>query len=180
MFYVCAWNRTLSTSGFFVWLGFFFRLKLNQTPSMLWSAKLYLLLSMLIFGFIYFFPPNPASLFSFIFFLFFFLPNNFLVEWTRLGERPGDEKMGPVRNPGQWGDLPEPPGGTAAGKRWGQIPFQHWYSNFHCCFHPEFPRTSQTVSYKLPSAKDTCHSSGRERGLEDGLDMAQPKHCYCG
>ena len=27
------------------------------------------------------------------------------------GEGAGDEEVGSVRNPGQWGDLPQPPGG---------------------------------------------------------------------
>lgn len=109
-------------------------------------------------GFFFFFlSPQSHLPFFLYFFLFFFLPNNFFVEWARLGERPGDEKMGPVRNPGQWGNLPEPPGGTVAGKCWGQIPFQHWYLNFHCCFHPEFPRTSQTTSYELLVQKVTCY-----------------------
>lgn len=87
---------------------------------MLWSTE-WFLFSILILGVFSCSPCNPL----FIFFnFFFFLLNNFFVEWARPGERPGDEKMGPVRNPSQWGNLPEPPGGPAAGKCWGQMPVQ--------------------------------------------------------
>lgn len=48
----------------------------------------------------------------------------------------------------------------------GRCHFKHWYLNFHCCFHPKFPRTSHTMGYKLLDAKGTCYSSspvGKER-----------------
>lgn len=84
-------------------------------------------------------------LFSLCFFFHFFLLNNFFVEWAGPGERPGDEKMGPVRNPGQWRNLPEPLGGSAAGKRWWQIPCQTTVLEFSL-LRP--PKVSQNFTYR--------------------------------
>lgn len=41
----------------------------------------------------------------------------------------------------------------------GRYHIKHWYVNFHCCFHPEFPRTSHTMGYKSLGAKGTSYSS---------------------
>lgn len=132
--------RTLSTSGFFLFGWFFFSLKVSKKPqSMLQSAEWYLVLSILILVFF-----SCPLLFSLCFFFHFFLLNNFFVEWAGPGERPGDEKMGPVRNPGQWGNLPEPLGGSAAGKRWWQIPFQTTVLEFSL-LHP--PEVSQNFTH---------------------------------
>lgn len=157
----------LSTGGCFCLV---FSLKVNKKNK--WSTEFFF---------------SPSSFFAcfsyslcnvlFIFFNFFFLLNNFFVEWARPGERPGDEKMGPVRNPSQWGNLPEPPGGPAAGKAGDRCQFKHWYLNFHCCFYAEFPWTSHTMGYRLLGAKGTCYSSSRERGLKEGLDVAEFGSC---
>lgn len=117
--------------------------------------------------------PQPAL----YFFNSFFLLNNLFVEWARLGERPGDEKMGPVRNPSQWGNLPEPPGGPAAGKAGDRCQFKHWTAfsllllsrvslNFTC-------RGLQGTGCK----RYLFLLQQRERGLKEGLDVAEFGSC---